>query len=87
MERISRSKTAELVRSAKLPFSQKLALSAAASRNGKPFVLSESFADPVLEIIKLFNLAVKNETFDRYALAFQLEQRWTQLLAERSQAP
>jgi hypothetical protein len=69
MERISRGKTAELVRSAKLPFSQKLAISTAASRNGRALMLSESFAEPVLEIIKLFNLAVKTGTFDRYALA------------------
>src|SRR3954463_2976152 len=69
MERISRGKSAELVRSAKLPFSQKLALSAAAGRSGNPLILSESFADPVLDIIKLFNLAVKTGTFDRYALA------------------
>ena len=69
MGRISESKNAELVRSAKLPFTQKLALTAAASRNADPLVLSESFADPVIEIIKLFNHALKQRVFERYALA------------------
>ncbi len=49
MERISRGKHAELVRSAKLPFTQKLALSAGANRGQEPLMLSESFGDPVLE--------------------------------------
>src|SRR6516162_3084849 len=69
MDRITRSKKAELVRSARLPFTQKLALSAAASRSGEPLVLAESFADPVLEVMKLFNLAIKGGVFDKYALA------------------
>src|ERR1043166_3925587 len=69
MGRISDSKHADLVRSAKLSFSQKLALSAAASRNAGPLVLSESFAEPVLEIIKLFDHALKQRVFERYALA------------------
>jgi len=69
ISRISDSKNAELVRSAKLPFSQKLALTAAASRNADQLMLSESFAEPVLEIIKLFNHALKQRVFERYALA------------------
>ena len=69
MDRIRHSKKAELVRSAKLPFSQKLALTAAASRVRDPLVLNESFAEPVLEVIKLFNLAVDQRVFERYALA------------------
>lgn len=69
MERIGRSKHEELIRSAKLPFTQKLALSAAAKRGPEPWVLSESFADPVLEVVKLFNKALKEGIFDRYALA------------------
>jgi hypothetical protein len=32
-------------------------------------VLSESFADPILEIIKLFNHALNDRIFERYALA------------------
>jgi hypothetical protein len=69
MERISQSKNAELVRSAKLPFTHKLALTSAASRSGDHLMLAESFANPVLEIVKLFNLAVKNGVFHKYALA------------------
>src|SRR5207249_12028922 len=69
MEQIITSKKAELVRSAKLPFTEKLALTSAASRMTKDLILSESFADPVLEVIKLFNLAVEKALFDRYALA------------------
>jgi hypothetical protein len=69
MERITRSKKAELVQSARLPFSQKLALTAAANRSEHQWVLSETFADPVLEVIKLFNLAVKEQIFASYALA------------------
>jgi hypothetical protein len=69
MERIIDSKNAELVRSARLPFTQKLAMSAAASRSTEPLVLAESFANPVLEVIKLFNLAVNRGVFDKYALA------------------
>ena len=69
MDRIGHGKKAELVRSAKLPFSQKLALSAAVGRIGDQSTLAESFADPVLEIIKLFNQAIKQQVFDRYALA------------------
>ena len=69
MNRIARSKQAELIESAKLSFSQKLAMSAAASRSGDHLILSESFAEPVLEVIKLFNLAVTEGLFDKYALA------------------
>ena len=67
MQRISRSKKADLIESARLPFLQKLALSANRSENH--LVLSESFTQPVLEVIKLFNLAVRQGVFDRYALA------------------
>jgi hypothetical protein len=69
MDRISHSKQAELARSAKLPFTQKLALTNAAARLGDPLILSETFADPVLEVAKLFNLAVSERVFDTYALA------------------
>ena len=69
MNRIARSKQAELIESAKLSFSQKLAMSAAASRSEDHLILSESFAEPVLEVIKLFNLAVTEGLFDKYALA------------------
>jgi hypothetical protein len=69
MERIRRDKQDDLVQSAKLPFPQKLALTAAATRTGDHLVLAESFADPILEIIKLFNLAVREGVFSRYALA------------------
>jgi len=69
MGRIHQSKNADLARSAKLPFTEKLALTAAASRLGNQMVLSESFAEPVLEVIKLFNQAVKHGVFQRYALA------------------
>jgi hypothetical protein len=69
MGRIRHSKNAELVRSAKLPFTEKLALTAPAGRLGDQMVLSESFAEPVLEVIKLFNQALKNGLFQRYALA------------------
>jgi hypothetical protein len=71
MARIRGSKKTELGRSARLPFTQKLALSAAASRNADQWVLSESFADPVLEIIKLFNHGLEHGVFDRYALAVE----------------
>jgi len=69
MERIGHSKNAELIRSAKLPFTQKLALTAAASRSAEQLVLSESFASPVLEVLRLFNQAVTARVFNRYALA------------------
>jgi hypothetical protein len=69
MEQTAASKSAELVRSAKLPFSEKLAFTAAASRISDHLVLSESFADPGLEVVKLFNLAIADRVFDRYALA------------------
>jgi hypothetical protein len=69
IERIADSKKAELVRAAKLPFLQKLELNAATSRSADYLSLSESFAEPVLEVIKLFNLAIKQDVFDRYALA------------------
>ena len=68
MDRITRSKQAELRESAKLSFSQKLAMSAVANRSADQLILSESFAEPVLEVIKLFNLAVKAALFDKYAL-------------------
>jgi hypothetical protein len=70
MGRIQQSKKDELVRSARLPFFDKLALTDAANRSGeKHLVLSETFAEPVLEIIKLFNVAVKQAVFPKYALA------------------
>jgi hypothetical protein len=69
MDRIACGKRAELARSARLPFTQKLALTSAAGRIGDPLVLSESFADPVLEVVKIFNLAVSEQAFDAYALA------------------
>src|SRR5690349_8211492 len=68
MTRISNSKKAELVRAARLPFSQKLTLSSATSRTAGDFVFAETFSDPVLELIKLFNLGVKQGVFQRYAL-------------------
>ena len=70
MGRIRQSKKDDLARSARLPFSEKLALTAAASRSaGTHLILRETFADPLLEIIKLFNLAVKHKVFPKYALA------------------
>src|SRR5437762_2392531 len=69
MDRIVQSKKAELSNSAKLPFMQKLALTAAASRRGDHLVLSESFANPVLEVITLFNRAVDEAVLGKYALA------------------
>ncbi len=69
MGRIRHSKKQDLVRSAKLPFTEKLALTAAASRLGEHLVLSESFAEPVLEVIKLFNQGLKQRVFPNYALA------------------
>lgn len=36
---------------------------------GDHFVLSEALSHPVLEILKLFNLAVREKVFERYALA------------------
>jgi hypothetical protein len=69
MEQIAASKKAELAESAKLPFTQKLALTQAASFLGDHFVLSEALSHPVLEILKLFNLAVREKVFERYALA------------------
>ncbi len=69
MGRIRAGKKAELVHSARLGFSQKLALSAAASRSEQPLTLAESFAHPILEIIRLFNLGLAARVFDRYALA------------------
>jgi hypothetical protein len=70
MGRIQRSKKDELVRSARLPFFEKLALTAAAGRSSSNhLILSETFAEPVLEVIKLFNLAVEQGIFPNYALA------------------
>jgi hypothetical protein len=70
MGRIRQGKKDELVRSAKLPFFEKLALTSAASRSEeKHLVICEAFADPVLEILKLFGLAVKQGVFPKYALA------------------
>ena len=69
MDRIVQSKKAELSNSAKLPFMQKLALTVAASRRGDHLVLSESFANPVLEVITLFNRAVDEAVLGKYALA------------------
>ena len=68
MEQITTSKKAELVQSAKLPFTEKLALTDA-SRIVDHLVLSETFDHPVFEIIKLFNQALRESVFDRYALA------------------
>jgi len=70
MDRIRQGKKDDLVRSARLPFAEKLALTAAASRSSREnLILREAFADPVFEIIKLFNLAVKHKVFSKYALA------------------
>jgi hypothetical protein len=67
MDQIGRSKKADLIESARLPFLQKLALSA--SKSEDHLVLTESFREPVLEVIELFNLAIREEVFNRYALA------------------
>src|SRR5262249_41617215 len=69
MQRIARGKQAELVRSARFSFTQKLALSAGVSGSEQSLILSESFSHPVLEVIKLFNLAIKERVFENYALA------------------
>src|SRR5881296_412218 len=68
MEQITTSKKAELVQSAKLPFTEKLALTDAGRIVGH-LVLSESFDHPVLEVLRLFNQALKESVFERYALA------------------
>jgi hypothetical protein len=69
MDQIAASKKTDLVESAKLPFTQKLALTQAASSLGEHLVLSEALSHPILEIIRLFNLALKEKVFERYALA------------------
>jgi hypothetical protein len=69
MEQIAASKSAELVQSAKLPFTEKLALIRAGDRIVDHLVLSESMDHPVLEVVKLFNLALREKIFNRYALA------------------
>ena len=69
MRQIAASKSAELATSAKLPFSEKLALIHAIGPREGHLVLSETLEHPVFEIIKRFNLALRQGIFARYAFA------------------
>ena len=68
MDQIAASKKADLIESSKLPFTKKLALTSAAAPLGDHLVLSESLSHPILEVLKLFNRAIEQKVFDRYAL-------------------
>lgn len=68
MDQIAAGKKTDLVASAKLPFPHKLSLARAVGPLGDHLVLSESFNHPIIEIIKLFNRAVEEKVFARYAL-------------------